>query len=437
MRILVESSDYTLRNLGDVAMMCIGISRIRQLWPEATIQVLTDFPEQLLAFCPNVSPLHSRGREIWFSNNFILGRFTRYLPATFRQRLDNWEKYLRYRFPKITEFILRARLCFSFEKIKSLDEFLQAVSQAHLVVVTGMGGITDAFPTYAYELMEVLYLANQRGAFTAMLGQGIGPLDHLELRLQAQRVLHLVDLIGIREKLFTLPLLISLGVSEDRVFTTGDDAIEMAYDLQAEKLGIGIGINLRSAYVSEGSEVGYSGVTSTMMEQLRRTLQAIGSLYESPMLAIPISHQYGEEDVKTIHYLISEYSNADGGEIIDTPCKVIEQIRNCRVVITGSYHAGVFALSQGIPVVGLARSDYYIQKFLGLADQFGSGCKVILMEADQWTEQLEREFGLLWLTADQVRPSLLAAAVKQIELSHAAYAMLYQLVNQSLSHAKG
>ena len=36
---------------------------------------------------------------------------------------------------------------------------------------------------------------------------------------------------------------------------------------------------------------------------------------------------------------------------VDSPLRVIEEIGHCRIVITGSYHAGVFALSQGIPVV--------------------------------------------------------------------------------------
>ena len=32
---------------------------------------------------------------------------------------------------------------------------------------------------------------------------------------------------------------------------------------------------------------------------------------------------------------------------------------NGRLVITGSYHAGVFALAQGVPVLALAKSAYY------------------------------------------------------------------------------
>jgi polysaccharide pyruvyl transferase WcaK-like protein len=52
-------------------------------------------------------------------------------------------------------------------------------------------------------------------------------------------------------------------------------------------------------------------------------------------------------------------------------------VSRCRVVVTGSYHAGVFALAQGIPVVATAASRYYHDKFSGLADLFGGGGDIV------------------------------------------------------------
>ena len=49
----------------------------------------------------------------------------------------------------------------------------------------------------------------------------------------------------------------------------------------------------------------------------------------------------------------------------------ITTIARCRLVVTGSYHAALFALSMGVPAIGIATSRYYEDKFLGLADQFG------------------------------------------------------------------
>jgi polysaccharide pyruvyl transferase WcaK-like protein len=50
------------------------------------------------------------------------------------------------------------------------------------------------------------------------------------------------------------------------------------------------------------------------------------------------------------------------------------------VVVAGSYHAAVFALSQGIPVVALVKSPYYVNKMVGLGDQFGAGCEIVRLD---------------------------------------------------------
>jgi hypothetical protein len=45
MRILIESSDYSLLNLGDVVMVDIAVARLRALWPQAMVEMFSDTPE--------------------------------------------------------------------------------------------------------------------------------------------------------------------------------------------------------------------------------------------------------------------------------------------------------------------------------------------------------------------------------------------------------
>jgi colanic acid/amylovoran biosynthesis protein len=116
---------------------------------------------------------------------------------------------------------------------------------------------------------------------------------------------------------------------------------------------------------------------------------------------------------------------SDGGSRLDSVSKVIEQVGRCRLVITGSYHAGVFALSQGIPVLGLAKSQYFFDKFRGLSGQFGQGCGVIDLEREGFGEKLRAEAHALWERAAELRPQLLQAASVQITQSRAAYRKLY------------
>ena len=77
--------------------------------------------------------------------------------------------------------------------LASLREFTNVVANADLVIVTGMGGITDAFPEYAMNLLETLALAVRCRRYVAMLGQGFGPLHTPKLVAQARVVLPHID----------------------------------------------------------------------------------------------------------------------------------------------------------------------------------------------------------------------------------------------------
>ena len=416
MRILVEPSDYTLRNAGDMAMLEVAVTRLGALWPQASIQVFSDTPEIFPRYCPNVTPLPTTGRRAWFAPGPLARRLSSVLPGATRL-----ERGLRRQWPALMRILVRSRLKNCGNDGKDLEQFLCAVARADLLIVSGMGGLTDAFPDYARELLDVLGLATRRGRPTAMMSQGMGPLSDPGLRAQAKAVLPRVDLIALREEHAGRPLLRSLGVSDDRIITTGDDAIEMAYRFRSDRLGTGLGVNLRAS--------SYSGVDAALVQRLRPALHEAARRHKAPLLPVPISRVPGEADADTILELLHGYDDrTDGGIGIDAPLKVIAQIQRCRVVVTGSYHAGVFALSQGTPVVGVARSTYYVDKFVGLARQFGSGCVTVLADGSDLAGRLLTAIDRVWDSAFETRPGLLAAAAQQIKLSQAAYRRVYELV---------
>src|SRR5215217_898007 len=134
--ILVEPSDYVLRNVGDMAMLGVAIERLARLFPEGKINVLTNDASSLARFAPAASPLLDVGRSQWLRDNL--------LPGTLARRLF---RELRRRAPRIIG---------NNEKMAAaLDQFSCLVSHADLVVVAGMGGITDYFPGYASGVLEV------------------------------------------------------------------------------------------------------------------------------------------------------------------------------------------------------------------------------------------------------------------------------------------
>ena len=408
MRILVEPSDYVLRNVGDMAMLRTAVSRLARYWPNATIQILSDEPEALRAFCPEATPLASAGRRRWLTNEFIPGR--RKAPYFF----GPLQALIRNRAPELVEVFWRRRLRQHLSDLHALNEFAEAVSKADFVIVTGMGGITDAFPEYATDVLETLRLAVRLRKYVGMVGQGFGPLKNPKLVARARSVLPRVNFIGLREEQASRPLLQSLGVAPNRMMTTGDDAIEIAYDLRSDRLGDEIGVNFRAS--------DYSGIGHALFEPLRQVLLSAAKAHRVSLIPLPISFVSGEADAETIgHITVGANNQFEGAASPISPEALIQEIQRCRLVVTGSYHAGVFALASGIPTIGLAKSQYYIDKFLGLSALFGNGCETVLLGDHDFARNLEAAIARLWTTAEQVRPSLLREAARQVQLGHEAY----------------
>jgi polysaccharide pyruvyl transferase WcaK-like protein len=121
---------------------------------------------------------------------------------------------------------------------------------------------------------------------------------------------------------------------------------------------------------------------------------------------------------------------SDGGASYESPEDVARAVGRCRVVVTGSYHAGVFALSQGVPVLALSKSAYYDNKFNGLADMFGTGCTVLRTDAPDFNKHLKQAILEAYDRAPGELEPLLAAARDQISASRAAYERMAALVMQ-------
>jgi colanic acid/amylovoran biosynthesis protein len=309
-----------------------------------------------------------------------------------------------------------------------VEEFLTIARKASVFVVAGMGGLTSAFHEYAVMMLDTLALLQALKVPTVLFGQGVGPFDD-NLREKAADVLRNVDYIALREGRHGPALLRAWGVPEERWSVTGDDAVELAFQHRRQQLGRAIGVNLRVS--------NYSAVTDGMAARLREPLLQIASERGAPLRVIPISRLPDEADAMRVERLLDGYAPLEYPDsAVDSPMRVIEEIGPCRMVVTGSYHAGVFALSQGIPVIGLVGSDYYQWKFEGLAHQFGEGCRVLRLDMPSLASRLRTLMGELWDGAADLQPVLLAAAERQQEASRSAYSHVASLLRNWLEAAR-
>ena len=417
MDILVEPSEYRFLNAGDSAMTQVAISRLCGMWPEAHIRVLTNHPELLPSYSAKVVPLSHTGRVLWSNENWVPTRFAGSRANTIR----SWSRALSIQQPAIFKSLRRWRYQqrdpSQGDKIES---FLSVVSNAELFVVAGMGGLTSAFHDYTVMILNTLALAQAHKVPTVLFGQGIGPFDP-DLRKQAARVLRRVDYIALREGRYGPSLLCEWGIPKGRWSVTGDDAIELAFPNHSESTGNAIGVNLR---LSE-----YSAVTESIASNLREPLQQSARSLGASLRAIPISRLPDEADALQVEILFKGYDLVEYPDSpIDTPLGVVDEIKHCRLVVTGSYHAGVFALAQGIPVIGLVASEYYQWKFDGLAHQFGEGCRVLRVGTSITSRLLQEMIGELWNRAPDLRVGLLSAAERQRDAGRDAYHHVFAML---------
>jgi polysaccharide pyruvyl transferase WcaK-like protein len=233
-----------------------------------------------------------------------------------------------------------------------------------------------------------------------------------------------VDYIALREGRHGPKCLRAWGVPSERWTVTGDDAIELAFDNRSRSIGDCIGVNVR---VSE-----YSAVSDHLACVLREPLQHTANSLGARLRPVPISRLPDEADASQINRLFDGYTAVQlPDRSVDTPLRVIQEIQHCRVVITGSYHAGVFALAQGIPVIGIVGSEYYQWKFEGLAHQFGDGCCILRLATATTPSDLESLIRDLWDRAPTLRPALLNSAEAQRDASQIAYNKMLSVLKPS------
>jgi colanic acid/amylovoran biosynthesis protein len=300
------------------------------------------------------------------------------------------------------------------EEAEAVAAFTGALRNADLFLISGAGGFYDGCQTWNLDILDLLETAVQRKRPAVMLGQGFGPLSDPVVLKRAAKILPLVNFITLRGGRGSLDLLRSLGIPESKVQTTGDEALELGYEARSKERGRALGINIRylaSAWTDDDD-----------IQSIRLVLQDFARRHEVSLIPLPIAIHFGtRDDIAIKQLLIGFDEQSDGGSSLDSPLKVIKQIALCRVVVTGAYHAAVFALAQGIPVVALAKSAYFSNKLLGLEDQFGEGCQIIFLNEPDFPKKLHSAIERAWQNADQVREPLQTVALKQIELSRRSY----------------
>ncbi|WP_433678568.1 polysaccharide pyruvyl transferase family protein [Nocardia sp. CA-119907] len=425
-RVLIENGEYWLRNRGDIAMMVVTVERIRERWPRARIGVLTHQPGVLRASVPEAEPIcgpeWSWGSEGWqgllnrTAGTKLVGPAALWWRATTdgpKDRLRAIRTRGRSETAAPEEHAVAPELEFPVE-------IPAAVEQASLVLANGGGYMTDVDRYQAHRTLNLLEYASALGIPTALIGQGMGPIRDPYLVQRATEVLPKVDVVALREGRRGPELLGTFGVASDRVLVTGDDAVEFAYRSRDARIGADIGVCLR---VAEYAQVSLEA--QGIVGQVVRTRAAELAAGLVPLI---ISEYASEDRLSTLPLLVGAAKPLPPVGRGGTPADVARQVGQCRVLVTSAYHLAVFALSQGIPAVGITASEYYDDKFHGLAQMFGTGLRVVHLNDPKLEQELTMALDELWDDAPALRDPLQQRAVDQIDAGRSGLERVFGLV---------
>lgn len=441
MRILLDQSVHDHRNQGNNSLLAVTLKRFRNYWPDASYDVISNSPHLCKVYFPGTEPVKPESLEEFEDK---LSIFHRLMPRRFWLYLFELREAVKSRKNSVTNLsnlnspILTQIQSDSFDPTQGNDidnglgvepyrieqaqlDPYRRIANYDLYTATGGGYMCDSDKPRLLQMFDRLETAVNHGVPAVMVGQGVGPMEDPELLRRAKDVLPRLDYILIREECSTRPLLDSLNVPPSKVFMTGDDAIELAYRARKPQLGTGIGLSLRVAH--------YTGLKQEHIEAIRLIVIEKAKGNSAELIAAPID--VNDTDKHFTEQVMEGYSlSSSSWRKFEMPEDIIDRISKCRIMISGTFHGAVFALSQGIPVIGLAITDEYHKKLSGLTSEFGTdGCRVIHLGVNDKEQRLAEAIDLAWKSADLLRPQLLRNAQRQIESGTAAYKKIYDLLN--------
>lgn len=430
----MENGAYRMDNLGDVAMLQVTVARVLARWPGTRVHVLTEQPDRLARAFPREPRVVALSASGWHWLAMTRGpMWLRYNPVAnrLRWRARLWQR----RRPRLAHALKRAASGRG-SAWPDAAAFFEAVAGADAVIATGGGYFADHFHEHADKVLATLGVAQGLGLPTAMFGAGLGPMDRADLRQLAAPVLRGLDVLALREGEVGPRVLEGLaaesggGVIEHVV--TGDDAIEPAADAarvrheRGDERGNDIGVNLRIA--------GHSQVPDDAPPRVAATLTELARRHGATLVTVPIRcHLSPGNDVDAARATFGDIADHIAARRAELPEDLYPAITRCRVMVTGSYHAAVFALSMGVPAIGLSSSDYYDAKLGGLARMFGLGMEVLDLRAPDLPARLSETVDRLWDEASALREPLAAAAASQVTRSRDAYQQFFDLVQERLT----
>ena len=251
---------------------------------------------------------------------------------------------------------------------------IEAIRASDGVAVSGGGNMASTWPSHIFERATIGEIARLLGKPLVISGQTIGPhLDQPDRELVAG-LLSTAALVGLREGP-SHALSADLGVAPELLVQTVDDASFLAEQNDAPlesrapyclvSLSTHVGVENREAFQHRVAEL-LDHVAATTGLDIR---------FFAHFASLDPSESRGDT---VMHDAVRARMTTTGAETVDEGDSVAAArlARGASLVISSRYHPAVFAVSGGVPTIGIPVDDYTTTKLTGALGNFGQNALV-------------------------------------------------------------
>lgn len=373
--ILVIAGDEGNANIGDQAMFIELVRRIHARFPECKIVTLSRHPDKTLPV-EEVTRCYD-GYEYFSERNWITKFVERYLPRG---------EMLVFGI-KAFMLLVSARLarwgmpeCLVSRAVgRSGIRILNLIKGSAVVLSCGGGYLNSVFRFGSLWPYCILYrTAAAIGRPVLLMGQGIGPIWYKMDRVVLRWGLKHVRRIALRDSGGSSDFLLRLGVRPGIIADVGDDAVDLPVcsDEELRKVCMNEGIPLNKTVVTaQFRPTSYTSQYSGEYTVFARVLDALIERLGCHVVFVPTCYHEACDDRCAAYAVFIRMRNRACTTIINGQYRpeVIKRLVGLGQIALGvSYHFGVFALTQGVPVFTFYANEYYRDKFQGLYGHFGN-----------------------------------------------------------------
>jgi polysaccharide pyruvyl transferase WcaK-like protein len=252
---------------------------------------------------------------------------------------------------------------------------IAAVRASDGVAISGGGNMASTWPSHIFERGTVGEIARLLGKPLVVSGQTIGPhLDDADSALVA-RLLSSARLVGLREAP-SHAFCLELGVPAELLTQTVDDASFLSDRAPAETdPADSPAAAAPYCLVSLSTHVGDESRDAFQ----RRTAELLDSIAQATGLGIRFFAHFASLDAEesrgdtVMHNAVIDRMKSKGVATLTTDDSVAAArlARAAALVVSSRYHPAVFAVSGGVPTIGIPVDDYTTTKLTGALGNFG------------------------------------------------------------------